>query len=41
MEFNEHNKKEYTPIHTAKYILNQTMTRMFGCERSKNTHIER
>ena len=26
---------------TAEHILNQTMIRMFGCERSKNTHIER
>ena len=28
-------------MHTAEHILNQTMIRMFGCERSKNTHIER
>jgi Ser-tRNA(Ala) deacylase AlaX len=41
MELNEHNKKEYPPMHTAEHILNQTMIRMFGCERSKNTHIER
>lgn len=41
MELNEHNKKEYPPMHTAEHILNQTMVRMFGCERSKNTHIER
>ena len=43
MEFqlNEHNKQEYPPMHTAEHILNQTMVRMFGCERSKNTHIER
>lgn len=41
MELNEHHKKEYPPMHTAEHILNQTMVRMFGCERSKNTHIER
>lgn len=29
------------PAHTAEHILNQTMVRMFGCPRSKNTHIER
>jgi alanyl-tRNA synthetase len=38
---NEHNKKEYPPMHTAEHILNQTMVRMFGCPRSKNAHIER
>ncbi len=37
----EHNKQEYPPMHTAEHILNQTMVRMFGCERSRNTHIER
>lgn len=41
LELNEHNKKEYPPMHTAEHILNQTMVRMFGCERSKNSHIER
>lgn len=40
-ELNGHNKKEYPPMHTAEHILNQTMIRMFGCERSKNAHIER
>ncbi|NDW11531.1 hypothetical protein D0T50_01340 [Bacteroides sp. 214] len=38
---NEHNKEEYPPMHTAEHILNQTMVRMFSCERSKNSHIER
>ncbi len=38
---NAHNKDEYPPAHTAEHILNQTMVRMFGCERSRNTHIER
>lgn len=38
---NSHNKKEYPPMHTAEHLLNQTMIRMFGCERSKNSHIER
>lgn len=41
IELNEHNKKEYPPMHTAEHILNQTMVRMFGCQRSRNTHIER
>lgn len=38
---NSHNKQEYPPMHTAEHILNQTMVRMFECERSKNAHIER
>ncbi|MCR5313688.1 MAG: hypothetical protein K6E54_08655 [Bacteroidaceae bacterium] len=38
---NEHNKEEFPPAHTAEHLLNQTMVRMFGCERSKNAHIER
>lgn len=38
---NEHNKQEYPPAHTAEHILNQTMTRMFGCPRSRVNHIER
>lgn len=38
---NSHNKQEHPPMHTAEHILNQTMVRMFGCERSKNSHIER
>lgn len=38
---NDHNKEEYAPAHTAEHLLNQTMIRMFGCERSKNAHIER
>ena len=38
---NEHNKEEYPPAHTAEHLLNQTMIRLFGCERSYNAHIER
>lgn len=41
IQLNEHNKKEYPPMHSVEHILNQTMIRMFGCERSKNSHIER
>ena len=36
-----HNKQEYPPMHTAEHILNQTMNRMFGCDRSKSSHIEK
>lgn len=39
--FNAHNKDEFPPAHTAEHLLNQTMMRMFGCERSSNAHIER
>lgn len=38
---NAHNKAEHEPSHTAEHLLNQTMVRMFGCERSRNAHIER
>jgi Ser-tRNA(Ala) deacylase AlaX len=38
---NTHNKQEYPPMHTAEHILNRTMVNMFGCPRSKNSHIER
>ena len=38
---NEHNKEEFPPAHTAEHLLNQTMIRIFGCERSFNAHIER
>ena len=41
MELNDHNKKEYPPMHTAEHLVNQTMVRMFGCERSKSSHIEK
>ena len=40
-QFNEHNKEEFPPAHTAEHLLNQVMVRLFGCERSYNAHIER
>ncbi|NDV60626.1 hypothetical protein [Bacteroides sp. 519] len=40
-QLNTHNKQEHPPMHTAEHILNQTMVRMFGCPRSRNSHIER
>lgn len=40
-QLNDHNKQEYPPMHTAEHILNATMVKMFGCQRSKNAHIER
>ena len=40
-QLNAHNKAEYPPMHTTEHILNKTMVNMFGCERSKNAHIER
>lgn len=39
--YNEHNKEEFPPAHTAEHLLNQLMMRMFGCERSNNAHVER
>ena len=41
IQFNKHNKEEFPPAHTAEHLLNQTMIRLFGCERSYNAHIER
>lgn len=45
MEINQESPKfqdvSIAPMHTAEHILNQTMVRMFGCERSDNAHIER
>ena len=38
---NEHHKEDFPPAHTAEHLLNQLMVRMFGCERSRNAHIER
>jgi glycosidase len=38
---NVHNTDEFPPAHTAEHLLNQVMIRMFGCERSRNAHIER
>ena len=38
---NAHNKDEYPPAHTCEHILNRTMVNMFGCPRSRSTHIER
>lgn len=40
-ELNDHNKQEYPPMHTAEHLLNGTMVKMFGCQRSRNAHIER
>ena len=41
LKLNPHNKEEFPPAHTAEHLLNQTMVRLFGCERSRNAHIER
>ncbi|MDR2860497.1 MAG: hypothetical protein LBV66_01530, partial [Elusimicrobiota bacterium] len=40
-EINEPHKNYDRPMHTTEHILNQTMIRMFNCNRSKNAHIER
>lgn len=29
------------PMHTCEHILNGTMVKLYGCERSRNAHIER
>jgi len=37
----ENPKSYHAPMHTAEHVLNQTMVRKFGCERSFSNHIER
>ena len=41
LNLNAHNKEEFPPAHTAEHLLNQTMMRMCGCERSRKAHIEK
>lgn len=45
MEINQPSPKfqdaSIAPMHTTEHILNQTMVRIFGCERSRNAHIEK
>ena len=41
MEINQPKKSYHEPMHTAEHILNQTMIRMFGTERSVMNHIEK
>ena len=40
-EINEHNKKEYPPMHTAEHLLNGEIARRYGCGRAFSSHIER
>lgn len=40
-EFPDERQVSFPPAHTMEHLLNQTMVRMFGCERSRNAHIER
>lgn len=37
----EPRKDYYAPMHTAEHILNATMVKAFGCERSFSNHIEK
>ena len=41
LEIIEERDVSFPPAHTAEHLLNQTMIRLFGCERSHNAHIER
>jgi Ser-tRNA(Ala) deacylase AlaX len=34
-------KMIFPPMHTAQHLLNQTMVRLFGCERNFSAHIEK
>lgn len=40
-KLNEHNKKEYPPMHTAEHLLNGYVARTFGCGRAFSAHVER
>lgn len=40
-DFLQEKDVSFPPAHTAEHLLNQTMKRMFGCERSFNAHVER
>lgn len=40
-QLNEHNKKEFPPMHTCEHIVNRTMINLFGCGRAVSAHIER
>ena len=37
----ESNKQYHPQMHSAEHILNQTMVRMFNCDRSFSNHIEK
>ena len=41
IQLNEHNKREYPPMHTCEHIVNRTMVNLFGCGRAVSAHIER
>ncbi|MDE6771311.1 MAG: hypothetical protein K2J49_01790 [Muribaculaceae bacterium] len=41
MILNEHNKKEYPPMHTAEHLLNGEMARRYGHGRAVSAHVER
>ncbi|HPN37859.1 MAG TPA: hypothetical protein PL041_05605 [Melioribacteraceae bacterium] len=38
---NSNPKDYYAPMHTTEHILNQTMVRIFNCDRSFSNHIEK
>lgn len=38
---NAHHKREDPRMHSAEHILNGTMVKMFGCDRSCSAHVER
>ena len=39
--FNDHNKAEFPPMHTAEHLVNATMVKLFGCGRAVSAHVER
>ncbi len=40
-QLNDHNKREYPPMHTAEHLLNGEMARRYGHGRAFSAHIER
>lgn len=41
IQFNDHDKQEYPPMHTVEHIVNGAMGKLFGTGRSLNAHVER
>lgn len=41
IENDKFQEEAIAPMHTAEHLLNRTMVNKFGCERSRNAHIER
>lgn len=41
IQFNQHNKQEYPPMHTLEHLINGTASKMWHCGRAISAHIEK